>query len=745
MTPLRVRRLAALALTAAVAAGVLSACNDPRDEAPKLKVAWTSSITGWDGYQMRPAVATEDLWIFTDDHESLQAVTLADGKAAWTQPGPVCALSQVNDAGLLAVQTGERCDTLTVIDTRTGDTRWSEAVRFPDRYAIADDWGLSVGLSTKTATVATRGGVERWSAASGRFLGRLTASGSRGYTLDQATTGTLAITAGRHGLTAYDVDSGKKVWSRHGKDAAASQVYSTDPLVMDVALGGVRGVRSVDPTTGAFGPLIGRTLPHIGDSPAFTGIVGDTLVGSYERSIGEMDGRYDHVLHGWDVATGTQRWTDVGEGEDFLGADATGTYLGREIDLDDDGGFAYWVRRRNPGGSSFQTLGWIPDQVLKQVRVGDLLITGDGFGQPTVAYRLPQHTQDIPAPAVKDTFAQPHWAKGDIRPDPTVDPCAGISVRTLRSLGFRRLAGQPAPLDCQWAEGMRHLRVHATIHEPGDGTTAIGEAQNGVEQARTQADFTRISGLGDEAWLSETQTIGSGGEEYYPGTTGSEVTLLVRRRNVVVELAFGDGPGPASVSSLIRKLPQNPTRTTHGLRSAALDVLGAAGARGSDDGPLAGADGPVTALPDLCDSLARDVRSLLPKAKLADTTASGEKRLRGCGWRDGEYGSFVQVVGYAAGPSALRGGSATAAARAAYQSSPPDDAGLPARSRHWDEGRMAADPGGWHLTVRAGNVVLVVQLDLEYSDRQRLGDLSIQQGSRLVERIAEHELTAIRG
>lgn len=744
MTHTRVRRPAALALSAAVAVGVLSACNDPRDDAPKLEVAWTSSVTGWDGDGLRPSVATKELWIFVDGSQNMAAVRLSDGKQAWSQPGPVCALSQVNDAGLLAMQTGAGCATITVVDTTTGETVWTKPERAPADDALPDglDWGLSVGLSEKTASVATRCGVERWEAASGRFLGRLKAKGHQGYCGDQATTGTLAITAGRDGLTAYDVDSGKRVWSRTGDGAAASRIYSTDPLVMDVALDDVRAVRSVDPSTGAFGPVLGRTLPRIGKSPAFSAVVDGTLIGSYDRPIGEMDGSYQEALHGFDVATGKETWSDVGEGEDYLGADATGTYLGREIDLDDDGGYAYWVQRRNPGGSSFRTLGWIPDQVLQQVRVGNLLITGGDFGRPTVAYRLPQHTQDIPAPAVKDSHVRPRWAEGDIRPDPTVDPCAGVGAQALRSLGFRRLADQPAPLDCRWTEGQHTFSAQVTVNTPGD-ESAGAAARKQVEQARSLGGFTRIRGLGDEAWLSETRVIGTARESYDPGRSGFVATLLVRRRNVVAQLSFGEGPSSVQVSSRIQKLPPSPSRAEDGLRAAAVDVLRAARA-GDTDVARAGADGPTTTLPDLCDSIGRDVHRLLPKAKLADTTAVGEKRLRGCGWRNGEYGSFVQVTGYAAEPSALRGDSATATARAAYESSLPADAVLPARRRHWEEGRISADVGGWHLIVRSGNVVLVVQLSLEYSDARRV-DLSIPAGSRLVQRIAEDELAAIHG
>lgn len=178
---------------------------------------------------------------------------------------------------------------------------------------------------------------------------------------------------------------------------------------------------------------------------------------------------------------------------------------------------------------------------------------------------------------------------------------------------------------------------------------------------------------------------------------------------------------------MTRKLPQSATRVETGPRVAALDVLKAARASGQDQGPTAGSDGAVTALPDLCDGLARD------------------DQLRGCGWQSGEYGSLVQVIGYAAGASPLRGGSAVSAAEAAYRSSLPAGVPSPVRSNQWDEGRLSVDHGAWHLTVRSGNVVLVVQLYLRYADLERLGAGAVGKGDRVVQPIAAHELAAIKG
>ena len=92
----------------------------------------------------------------------------------------------------------------------------------------SSDRGLSVGVSASTATVATTCGIERCSVTSGKFLGRFKAVSDDGRCGDQATTGTLATTAGREGLTAYDVETGKKRWT--GPAATPPQPRSTRPI-----------------------------------------------------------------------------------------------------------------------------------------------------------------------------------------------------------------------------------------------------------------------------------------------------------------------------------------------------------------------------------------------------------------------------------------------------------------------------------------------------------------------------------
>jgi hypothetical protein len=716
------RQTGLLALLGAVVTTALGACSDdPRDDAPVLEVAWTSDAGGWDGYDQ--VWAADDEWWVYRSHEdaSLVGVDLTDGDIAWQQPSPeVCAFSAINDAGLLAVQTGSECTGLSVFDTDSGEELWSNPVRFPaDTYPTA--WGLSVGVSERTASVVTRCGVERYALDDGRFLGRLRAQSPRGYRAgycgEQATTGTLALVADRSGLIGYNADTAREVWRRPGSDPAVARVYSTDPLVADVELGGVRGVRTVDPATGELGPVLGRTLPQIGQSPDVAAPTGSAVVTAYDDPPGESSGTYAQVVRSWDAATGAAEWTETGRNDDYLGADETGVYLGRTVTLDDDSGYAYWVTRRGPDGDGFETVGWVKDQVLQQTRIGDLLITGGDYGRPTTAYRLPAESVDIEPPPAESGYSGPDWAEGDLRPDPLVDPCTGVSEETLRSLGFDRVAALPAPLDCRWQEGEQSLGVGVRVSSPGDGTTAVEEASTHAAQVAASRDYVEVDGLGDEAWIWRAQQVGTTEYPEIPGTTATDVALLVRRANVVVEAAYS-GPVPGYGPQWT--LPRAGFRAEQAVRAAVDETLATWEGQGQPEATEPPGDAEVTALPDLCRLAARDARELLPGTAPVVLTAPGEDRLRGCRWQRGRYGDFVQVVAHAAGPSVLTGGSATEEARVIFAASVDATLATQVRGRGWDEALLEGHDHGYdddrRLTVRAGNVVLVVQVHLEDDD-----------------------------
>lgn len=757
MHPLRtVRRATALCLGSVLASYVLSGCSDddPRDDAPRLEVAWTAEVRGWDSYGDRPLVADDELLLYSDvDNLGVTAVRLDDGSVAWRAPvGEVCALSEVNEAGMVAVQYGNPagCDGLAVIDTATGEEAWSKRVRFPEEHATVE--GVSIGVSAETVTVRSRCGIERWSVDAGRFLGRLRAQGRKSDALgelcaDQATTGTLALVAGRNGLSGYDPDTGKRLWTRQGRGASVAGLYGTDPVVADVALGGVRAVRTIDPATGELGPVIGRPLPEIGQGPDVMELAGDAVVGAHDYPAGGFDGTYATALRGWSLETGAEQWAGAARGDEYLGSDETGTYVGRTVDSDDDGGYGYWLMRRDPDSDAFRTLGWIDDQVLETIRVGDLLLVGgrgklpDGdYGEMTTAYRLPGDTTDVPVPSGKEKYVAPSWAEGDVRPDPVVDPCTGVSSATLRTLGFDRAARLPAPVGCRWEEADYALSVQVRTYTPGDGTTAADAAGAAIEDvflpAHSGKELVEVDGVADEAWAWSARSVavpahGHGEQHLFtPSITSTDVVMLVRSGNVVAEVTYVGGvqqtPG----------LPLQSARVEEGVRVATLEALetatGSAPEWSADPGP----DAAVTTLPDLCRAAEPEVAGTLPGVAPEDLSARGEDRLRGCLWQQGEYDDYVQVVAHAVGPDALTGASATEAAKASYERSVGDGTAAPVRVKGADEAGAYGEFDGYddtrRLTVRRGNVVLVVQVNLEDRDRQGADVLATRTAERVL-------------
>lgn len=717
------------ALLLVLLASALAACSDddPRNEAPVLEPAWSADLDDVWSSQGGLWVATDELWIVRNPaFDRLTAVRLDDGSVAWTAPVPnICGLSDVNEAGLLAVQSGEHCEQLGVVDTRSGEQTWSARLRsVRDTYPSAE--ATSVGLTEQTATVVGQCGVERWSAADGRFVGELAAADAAGADnppwacRGQATTGALALVAGPTGLRGYDADTGAERWSLAGSGAAVHRVYATEPLLVDLEIDGVRALRTLDPATGEPGPVLGRTLPGIGRGPDVADPAGDSVVGIYQRLAGPLPATYASAVRAWDDATGEERWLRIADGDDYLGSDAGGTLLGRSVSRDGGGGYGYWLLRAEPGDDDFRTVGWIKDLVLDTVRVGDLLITSGDFSGMTTAVRLPGKTVDVPAPRSKDRAQRPKLADGDLAPGPQVDPCAAVAPSTLESLGFRRSVELPPPLDCRWTEGARQLSVRVSVARPRDGQSAVEVAQTELARLREAREYADVD-LGDEAGVLTERALGTASSDYVPGWTLGQTALVLRWRNVVVEAAYAEPL--QGIGSDQTRLPLASFRSEQGVRTAALEALAATGAEdvtGAGDAAVA-ADGPVTRLPDVCRVLRRPVGAQLPGAKEHDLTAPGEKRLRGCRWSAPGSRTFVQVVASASGPGVLTEESAVATAQASYAASTGGALAEPVRGPGWDEAALLDTPGGFRasqrLTVRAGNVVLVVQVYL--GDREQ--------------------------
>lgn len=708
-------RGAAGILALGLAAATLAACSDddPRDDATRLEVAWTSDVQGWNGDEA-PFAANDDIWIYRDyEGGEVVGVGLDDGQVAWSHPlGEVCAFSEINEAGLVAVQRGADCSDLTVLDAASGEAAWDAALQFPgDTHPT--DRGLSLGITEQTVTVAGQCGIERWSI-TGRVLPRLGVETPRPdrHCAYSATSGEVVLLADRSGLVGYDADTGERLWLRRGRDAEVQRIYSADPLVADVELAGVRAVRTIDPATGSLGPILGRRLSTIGPSPAIADPVGQTVVGAYDDPPGGFEPLYSSVLRGWDVETGEERWTRLSTGDDYLGGDETGVYLGRSIPATEDGeGPAYWVMRWRPGDTEPQTVGWVDDQVLDMVRVGGLLVTGASFGDPTTAYRLPEETEDLPIPPGEDSYVEPEWGEGDLRVDPLVDPCTLVSAGTLRTLGLDKTADLPAPWGCAWIEGDRTVSVQVTVSRPDDERSATEVAQEHIAERRATASYEEVDdpGLGDEVWHWRAASVGVTQYDQFPGSTSTNAGLLVRRANVVVEVGYREVE-PGWTDGRI-PLPISGARVQDGMRSAVEEALSAWDVPVAV--PPAAVDGRVTRTPPPCAVLAGAVRAVLPGARPVDTSAPDEKRLRGCRWQARRYGDFVAVTAYAVGPNTITGADAESEARAIVDADGESWSARPVRGP-WDEGSATVENHSYddvaRLVVRSDNLVLVVQV-----------------------------------
>lgn len=734
------RRFGALALALATMGAVLSGCDsgksdDSRARIQTLKVAWTSDVTSVnvgepDSDTELASTVTGDLWVHIDQRtQTVAALDLTDGSAAWSLPIPaVCSISEANSKGLVAVSSGDPgCGTVTLVDTRAGRVRWSKRIDSPSRYHPLTTQGL-VGLTARTVTVAANCSVERWTI-SGRSLAQLGKSvRAPGGCDGSRTTGQVALVPGRSGLVGYDADTGERRWVVRGTDGIIDRLYANDPIVVDLDVRGVRAVRSIDPATGRVGPILGRPMAEI-DADAFpVGTVsGDSFVGAYDPLITGMQDTYDSSLRGWDLATGKQEFAFPGTpgGEDYLGSDETGTYVGRTVDTDSSGGYAYWLMRRDAGSRKLRTLGWIDHQVLTSVRVGNLLLVpgADVTGTGTTAYRIPEKTSDVPIPAEKRTYVPTDWAADDIRPDPADDWCADLRPQTLRTLGFARSARLPAPLHCTWQEGDRRLEVSATAYAPtrdGSGEqTGVQAAQDAVMQWRQAGTAAKLPGIGDEAWVQENGSVALAGSGYGgpllsdPAPTSMTASVVVRLRNLVVTVKASDagrsateGPPTGTVSG---------SRMQRGVRVALDDVVSAA-TGDSLPAVTTGNDGAVRAVPEIC--RLRPAAIAMDGWRTRDISVAGEHRLRGCVWSHerGWRRDYLQVVAYAVGPDALTGMDAETAARHLFDGSV-GSAADQIKMRGADDASLIRDFGGgrgeWRVAVRKGNLIIVVQTGLE--------------------------------
>lgn len=764
---------------------VLSSCTvlssvltpDPRDDVPTLEVAWTVEgevpLIALDGAGTpeSTSVTSGDRYFATYHGDGMtsgvQAVDLTSGATLWrTGTALLCGLSEPSPSGtLVAWQSSQgeamSCDTVSALSADTGETLWTQ--RIPDPMHRGGLGPMSVGATDRTVTVPTACGILRLDAATGEELGTLpgTPCGDELAPGTSAiTTGELIIVPGADSLAAFDADSGDEVWRTPGTGFDIEDVRSRDPLVLDMTVAGVAGIREVDVATGGIGAVIGRPLPaiHAGDFPiAQPG--GEEVVGSYENLIGGIDGTYGSSVRAWDRASGEETFVWHTAGDELIGVDETGAYIGRTIDTDSSGGYAYWVMHRPPGGE-MQSAGWIDDQVLEFMKVGDLLLVhgwadpGDDSGLQgaiTTAYRLPAQGTDIEPPAPKSAAEPIAWADDDVRSDPTVDLCAQVDPGTLRELGLGDAADRPAPLGCAWEGGGVHLSAAATAFAPGTTdpvTGEEGERRSGAEQAQAAVDglrsaggYSEVDGLGDEAIAVTSETVGApqNGELYAPPVSSAGVELVVREGNLVVAISVGSGETPSIfVPSPESSLPISGAKLEQIAIQAADDVLVAAAADPLD---ATAAEDPI-GVPDVCETVTVEDIDAAP-----DALASGtDPRASACLWQgDGEAGGggYVYAVAYEAGPGHLSGMTAADRAAAVYGASQ----GEPLQIDGADEAHLVRSPRSWdgaaRVVARSGDVVIIAQVStVPDEDAPDAEDRALEQSTAEATRIAEELLAA---
>lgn len=744
----------ALALMGLAGAG-LTACGSMRDpyaDVPQLERVWTAPMGQGHG-RFTAHTSTEELLIaYEPETTHLSALKLADGSVAWKlSSSEPCAFSEVNAAGLLAVRTGLRsnCDQVLVVDTSSGEEVWSTRVGTGNSFPAEAG---RIGLSEKVVSAASECGVDRWEARSGKKLPAVKgswrhpdlASGCRGA----VTSTDLAVVAGPKALVGYDVDTGAKRWSRPEKAPEIGSLRATDPMLAELEIDGIAGLRTIEPATGEIGPVIGRPKGVMSPGPAF--VIGDRVVGSYHGVPGlRPDGTYDAAVRAWDPESGEEvaSWPGAGRG-DYVGIDARGLYMGREVPAGRDGQrTGYWLTRADWSGKPARTVGWVDGGAMNPVLVGDLLIDigygelADGsHGRRAAAYKVPEKTTTDPIPRPKPDDEM-QWGEEDIRPDPRIDPCAEVGDDVLRELGFAALLARQAPLDCVWTVGSASLSTHVDVMSPDSSGTAVSRARAGMKAARGgMTSPVAIDGLGDEAWASVSERVARGPDRSYefvdPAASSTEIRIIARQQNVVAHVTFREWPEPEKGT-----LPPASAARQAGAVAAMKDVVEAAG--GELSVPAAASDGPVSRVPDMCDAVAAGVRKVLPGAEPTDLTARGEERLRGCLWstrRDGYLDSHVQVVAYAVGASPITGADGPTSAKEVFADSTGEMA-TPRREESWDESAMAEDfesdyADASHYTVRSDNVILAVHINLR--------DRGQPAASKAAQRIADQAMKAIR-
>lgn len=584
-----------------------------------------------------------------------------DGTQRWERRiGKTCATSEPNERGDVAFSAGPKCRSVSVVDGRTGEVRWT--VRIPLVSARYDSGRMQVTIGERAVTlVQFCGQVTRLAVADGRRLGILSPHDRKcaneadsdgrliavwqdpedADTPDDHGTGWVRQTPGTGSFALYDADSGRQLWRRKAdrqtSSLRAGAVVSAKPLVLALEDRGHTTLRRYTRHDATPGPAIGRQVP--GSTGSFTslGIADGVLVGTFADNA--LTGLT--LVHAFDLTTGAELWRrdllpSRGAQISVAGVDEDGVLVSSTTRGDET---RTWLLRWDlRTGEDAGVLGVLPDAQSAVALDEDAVFLRSERALSQVSLVPADPEVSLP----RDEGADEGWADDDVR---EVADCAAVSDDSLRLLGLRVSADLPIPADCVWREtaeprdAPRVLSVNVTVAAPtglGDHrTSAVDVAKETLAQllegqsARTTGDDTELAlsapqplaGLGDEAYaVAGARLNGSHG-----AATGGY--LGVRVRNVVVEVRYA---GTFDVANR-HAAPAPLEHVEDGLLQVARETLASYGIT-LEAGPDRAADGSRQQVPDVCAVLARDVRRTGLTGPTVLTAPGSGPRTSSCAW-----------------------------------------------------------------------------------------------------------------
>lgn len=772
MTSRRKTWISALAASLAlVALGACSGEEDPRGEpasrpvVPALEQVWTSDALVPHGTV--DVLRVDDVVVV--EREGLVGLDAATGEERWRLPATkVCAFPERAQDGLVVIgyqragkDRWDSCPTLAAVDAATGAVVWKRRIRGVGSRSPVWDRLVAVGDSSVSVKPVVCGPLRRYDLHTGKPLKQLDVVGSDGFACDDWAIDGQWIAqlqtpdfGERNSLVVYDADTGEQAFRRPVRGGRLGQIYSSDPLVIDLSIRGHRLLWRVDPATGELLAPIGGQLSWRNDDLRPRDVVDGVIVATGYPA---QDGASPVRAAGLDPTGGPALWSGFPASGTIEGFDR-GLVVTSDLPTAEPSSSTVVTRHDAADVTEVEVLGTIEHDNAVAL-AGDLLLTETETG--LAAYRLPTpgkaprlagdvdlHWDDDPSVAEVD---DDRWQDGEVRPDDVAD-CA-LSDETLTTLGFHRL-DLPRPVGCDWVERAEpagtdrslHVETYVGLAEKAvagqERLTATERAQDRMEQIREKSMVeglydpdqalarrgVALPGVGDEAYL--VQGVGIGGRE-------GNISLLVRVANVVVHVDVEElASRPYDASGSVA-----PYLLEEGAWSAVEELFDAAGLtveRPAVDVPPAPALQPR---PDLCRVLGPSAAAFAPGLHATDLRPQDDDqgRVAGCAWTAPQASGnqdTVQVGMYAVPSSTLTGASGEALARQALRYTtrgkgpdrprPLDGLGDRAAVQSWDKTWLVRSDGVsrfWsaaRVMVRDGNLGVVVVVQREGSSTATL-------------------------